>query len=48
MRELLELTRELAEKELRPQVDSAERDGTFPREAFRLLGRAGLLGLPYP
>jgi len=48
MRELLELTRELAEKELRPQVDSAERDGIFPREAFRLLGRAGLLGLPYP
>ena len=48
MRELLELTRELADKELRPEVDSAERDGRFPREAFRLLGRAGLLGLPYP
>src|SRR5215472_14470325 len=48
MRELLELTRELADKELRPQVDSAERDGRFPREAFRLLGRSGLLGLPYP
>jgi alkylation response protein AidB-like acyl-CoA dehydrogenase len=48
MRELLDLTRELADKELRPQVDSAERESRFPREAFRLLGRSGLLGLPYP
>src|SRR6516165_3722491 len=48
MRELLELTRELADKELRPEVDAAEREGRFPREAFRLLGRSGLLGLPYP
>ena len=48
MRELIELTRELADKELRSEVDSAERDGRFPREAFRLLGRSGLLGLPYP
>ena len=48
MRELLDLTRELADKELRPEVDAAEREGRFPREAFRLLGRSGLLGLPYP
>ena len=48
MQELLELTRELADKELRPAVDAAERAGTFPRETFRLLGRSGLLGLPYP
>jgi alkylation response protein AidB-like acyl-CoA dehydrogenase len=48
MRKLLDLTRELAAKELRPAVDVAERTGTFPREAFRLLGRLGLLGLPYP
>ena len=48
MQELLELTRELAGKELQPAVDAAERAGTFPREAFRLLGRSGLLGLPYP
>lgn len=48
MRELLELARELADKELRPAADAAERDGRFPREAFRLLGSAGLLGLPYP
>jgi alkylation response protein AidB-like acyl-CoA dehydrogenase len=48
MQELLDLARELADKELRPVVDAAERSGTFPREAFRLLGRSGLLGLPYP
>ena len=48
MQELLELTRELADKELRPAVDAAERAGTFPRETFRLRGRSGLLGLPYP
>ena len=48
MEELLELTRELAGRELRPAVAAAERDGVFPRETFRLLGRSGLLGLPYP
>jgi alkylation response protein AidB-like acyl-CoA dehydrogenase len=47
-RELLELTRELADKELRPVAAAAERDSRFPREAFRVLGRSGLLGLPYP
>jgi alkylation response protein AidB-like acyl-CoA dehydrogenase len=48
MEELLELTRELADRELRPAVAAAEHSGTFPRETFRLLGRSGLLGLPYP
>jgi alkylation response protein AidB-like acyl-CoA dehydrogenase len=48
MRELLELTRQIADAELRPRADEAERAGTFPREVFRVLGRAGLLGLPYP
>jgi len=48
MRELLDLTRELADKELRPQVDAAERESRFPRETFAVLGRSGLLGLPYP
>jgi alkylation response protein AidB-like acyl-CoA dehydrogenase len=47
-RALFELTRELADKELRPKADAAERDGTFPRHAFRTLGRSGLLALPYP
>ena len=46
--ELLGLTRELAEGELAPRVDEHERRGEFPREVLRTLGRAGLLGLPYP
>ncbi len=45
---LIELTRELATRELLPAVAEAEATETFPREAFRTLGRAGLLGLPYP
>ncbi len=47
-RALFELTRELADAELRPRVEEAEREGAFPREVFRILGRSGLLALPYP
>jgi alkylation response protein AidB-like acyl-CoA dehydrogenase len=47
-RALFELTRELSDEVLRPKVDAAERDELFPRDAFRVLGRAGLLALPYP
>jgi alkylation response protein AidB-like acyl-CoA dehydrogenase len=47
-RALFELTAELADEVLRPRVDAAERNGSFPREEFRILGRAGLLALPYP
>ncbi len=45
---LFGLTEEIAANELRPAAAAAERDGRFPREEFRLLGRSGLLGLPYP
>ncbi|MCW2847219.1 MAG: acyl-CoA dehydrogenase domain protein [Marmoricola sp.] len=45
---LIELVREISERELLPLVAEAEATETFPREAFRTLGRAGLLGLPYP
>ncbi len=44
---LLGLARDLAAGELAPYAAAAERDGRFPREKFRLLGAAGLLGLPY-
>jgi alkylation response protein AidB-like acyl-CoA dehydrogenase len=47
-RALFERAAELAETELRPAADTAERDAAFPREAFRMLGAAGLLSLPYP
>jgi alkylation response protein AidB-like acyl-CoA dehydrogenase len=45
---LFELAAELADAELRPAAAAAERDGVFPRKAFSVLGRSGLLGLPYP
>ena len=50
--DLIDLTREICDKELRPQVDEAERAAAttpqLPTEVFRTLGRAGLLSLPYP
>jgi alkylation response protein AidB-like acyl-CoA dehydrogenase len=45
---LLDLTREIADAELAPRADEYEAAGTFPRDLLRVLGRAGLLGLPYP
>ncbi len=45
---LLNLVRDIADAELLPAVDVAERDGVFPRDIMRTLGRAGLLSLPYP
>ena len=38
MRELLDLARELADKEVRPRAEAAERESAFPREVFRVLG----------
>jgi len=46
--ELLELTRELADGELAPRAGRFEAAGEFPRDVLRTIGRAGLLGLPYP
>jgi hypothetical protein len=45
---LLELTRELVEGEVLPRVAAMEAKAEFPRELIRTLGKAGLLGLPYP
>jgi alkylation response protein AidB-like acyl-CoA dehydrogenase len=47
-RDLLALTRDIATKELAPRSAEAEATETFPRDVFRMLGRAGLLSLPYP
>ncbi|WP_033344148.1 acyl-CoA dehydrogenase family protein [Catenuloplanes japonicus] len=48
-RDLLGLVEEIAEGELTPETAAAhEARGEFPREIVRTLGRAGLLGLPYP
>ena len=46
--DLLALTTEIAGKELAPKASDYEARGEFPREVLRLVGRAGLLGLPYP
>ncbi len=45
---LLELTAQLADRELAPRAADYEARGEFPRDVLRTLGRAGLLGLPYP
>ena len=47
-RELLALTREIATKELAPRVAEAEERAEFPAEAYKLLGEAGLMSLPFP
>lgn len=45
--DLLALVREISDAELRPRVTEAEAEGRFPREELRVLGRAGLLSLPF-
>ncbi|HEY9563802.1 MAG TPA: acyl-CoA dehydrogenase family protein [Nocardioides sp.] len=46
--DLLKLVRDLATRELLPRAAEAEAEEAFPRDVFTLLGRTGLLGLPYP
>jgi len=46
--DLIRLVRDLATRELAPRAAEAEATETFPRDVFTLLGKAGLLGLPYP
>ncbi|TDV41789.1 acyl-CoA dehydrogenase family protein [Actinophytocola oryzae] len=46
--DLVKLAREIARDELAPLASGYEEEHRFPREQFRLLGRSGLLGLPYP
>ena len=47
-RALIGLVREVAAREIAPHANEWERTATFPRAAFDALGKAGLLGLPYP
>ena len=46
-RALIALARELAAEELAPRAAEFEERGECPRDLFRTLGRAGLLGLAY-
>ncbi|WP_435746427.1 acyl-CoA dehydrogenase family protein [Nocardioides sp. SYSU DS0663] len=44
---LLGLARSIAREKLAPQVDGMEERAEFPAEAYAVLGRAGLLSLPF-
>jgi alkylation response protein AidB-like acyl-CoA dehydrogenase len=46
--DLLRLVRDIAVRELQPRAAEAEATSAFPRDVFTLLGKAGILGLPYP
>jgi len=45
--DLIDLTRQICTDQLAPIVSAAEEAAQFPRETFALLGRSGLLSLPY-
>ncbi|GAA2331796.1 acyl-CoA dehydrogenase family protein [Streptomyces cuspidosporus] len=45
--QLIELTAEIADKELAPRAAEFEEHDRFPRDAFTTLGAAGLLTLPF-
>lgn len=47
-RDLIQLTRDIADKVLAPIVDAHEKSETYPEGVFATLGEAGLLSLPYP
>ncbi len=46
--DLIDLTRKICADVLIPRAAAAEANEDFPRDVFRTLGQAGLLGLPYP
>ncbi len=46
--ELVGLVSEIARAELAPRAAVAEAESTFPRDVFRMLGEAGVLGMSYP
>ncbi|HEX7535903.1 MAG TPA: acyl-CoA dehydrogenase family protein, partial [Dermatophilaceae bacterium] len=45
--DLIDLTRQICADQLAPKASAAEEAATFPRDTFALLGRSGLLSLPY-
>ncbi len=47
-RDLWGLTRQICRDRFRPHVDAMEAPAELPRDVFALLGRAGLLTVPYP
>ena len=45
--DLIDLTRQICADQLAPIASAAEEAAQFPRDTFALLGRSGLLSLPY-
>jgi len=45
--DLIMLVREIAQEQLAPRASQAEADAQFPRDLFHLLGRSGLMSLPF-
>ncbi|WP_428956024.1 acyl-CoA dehydrogenase family protein [Streptomyces sp. cg35] len=45
--DLMQLVRDIAQREIAPHASEGEEAGLFPRETFALLSSSGLLGLPY-
>ncbi len=45
--DLMALVRQIAAEQLLPAADAAEAESRFPGEVFTMLGRSGLLSLPY-
>ncbi|MYT69267.1 acyl-CoA dehydrogenase family protein [Streptomyces sp. cg28] len=45
--DLMQLVRDIAQREIAPRAAEEEDAGRFPRETFALLSSSGLLGLPY-
>ncbi|MFJ5101132.1 acyl-CoA dehydrogenase family protein [Streptomyces sp. NPDC088554] len=46
-KDLLDLVRDIAAREIAPRAAEEEEAGQFPRQLFALLSESGLLGLPY-
>ena len=46
-RELLELVRGVAQREIAPRAEADEKAGRFPRDLFQLIGSMDLMGLPF-
>ncbi|MCX3058722.1 acyl-CoA dehydrogenase family protein [Streptomyces beihaiensis] len=45
--DLMQLVRDIAQREVAPRASEDEEAGRFPRDTFALLSSSGLLGLPY-
>jgi len=45
---IIQMVREFAENELKPNAAEYDEQGIFPLEAYKKLGKHGIIGLPFP